>query len=434
MPAGPMPTTPIDLWEDFKWRGLIADSTKPHELRQHLLGERRTAYVGFDPTADSLHVGSLLPLLVLKRLQRAGHCPIVLIGGGTGLIGDPSGKTGERQLHPEAQVAEWAVRLKEQVKRFVDFDAGPSAAVLADNYEWLSQLHVIPFLRDIGKHFPLGAMIARESVRSRMGRSEDGISYTEFSYQALQAYDFLALFERYRCTVQLGGTDQWGNITAGIELIRRMRGSSAYGITLPLVTKTDGSKFGKTETDTVWLDGRKTLPYEMYQFWLNTADEDVVTYLKYFTFLERREIDDLQAATQSSPDRREAQRVLARHVTALVHDEAAAAEAEAISRALFSGDVESLTESQLAQACRTMPTASLQREEAEGVPVIDLLTRVGLAGSRRAGRELVAAGAISINGQRVKSPDAAVSRETALFGQFIIIRKGKKSYHAVTLI
>ena len=424
---------PSDLWKDLKRRGLVADCTKPDELQQHLREEPRAAYVGFDPTADSLHVGSLLPLLVLRRFQRAGHRPIVLIGGGTGLIGDPSGKTGERQLNPEAQVAEWGARLKEQVRRFVDFESGASAAILADNYEWLSKLQVIPFLRDIGKHFPLGAMVAKESVRSRMGRSEEGISYTEFSYQVLQAYDFMALFDRYRCTLQLGGSDQWGNITAGIELIRRVRGEAAYGITLPLVMKTDGSKFGKTESDTVWLDGRKTSPYEMYQFWLNTADDDVVTYLKYFTFLERAEIDDLQSATQRSPDRREAQRVLARHVTTLVHGEAATAEAEAISRALFSGEVESLTEPQLDLACRTMPTTALGREEAERLPVIDLLIRVGLAASRREGRDLVSAGAISINGQRVKSVDATLSREMARFGRFIVIRKGKKSYHAATL-
>ena len=428
-----MSTMPSDLWKDLTWRGLVADCTKPHELQQHLREEPRAAYVGFDPTADSLHVGSLLPLLVLRRFQRAGHRPIVLIGGGTGLIGDPSGKTGERQLNPEAQVAEWGARLKEQVRRFVDFESGASAAILADNYEWLSKLQVISFLRDIGKHFPLGAMVAKESVRSRMGRSEEGISYTEFSYQVLQAYDFMALFDRYRCTVQLGGSDQWGNITAGIELIRRVKGEAAYGITLPLVMKTDGSKFGKTESDTVWLDGRKTSPYEMYQFWLNTADDDVVTYLKYFTFLERAEIDDLQSATQRSPDRREAQRVLARHVTTLVHGEAATAEAEAISRALFSGEVESLTEPQLDLACRTMPTTALGREEAERLPVIDLLIRVGLAASRREGRDLVSAGAISINGQRVKSVDATLSREMARFGRFVIIRKGKKSYHAATL-
>ncbi|HEV8437301.1 MAG TPA: tyrosine--tRNA ligase [Methylomirabilota bacterium] len=423
----------MDLWKNLKWRGLIADSTKPHELHQHLLEAPRAAYVGFDPTADSLHVGSLLPLLVLRRVQLAGHRPIVLIGGGTGLIGDPSGKTGERQLNPEQQVTEWAARLKEQVKRFLDFDSGSSAAILDDNYQWLSTLQVIPFLRDIGKHFPLGAMIAKESVRSRMGRSEEGISYTEFSYQVLQAYDFMALFDRYRCTLQLGGSDQWGNITAGIELIRRVRGQATYGITLPLVTKTDGSKFGKTESGTVWLDPKRTSPYEMFQFWLNTGDDEVVPYLKFFTFLEPEEIDHLQAVTHTSPDRREAQRALARHVTALVHGEAATAEAEAISQALFSGEVESLSETHFVQACQTMPTTTLPRQGVAGMPVVELLTRVGLVASKREGRELLSAGAIFINGQKVKSADAAVSPEMPRFGRFILIRKGKKSYHAAIL-
>jgi tyrosyl-tRNA synthetase len=430
----PTPTMRTDLWKELKWRGLIADSTKPHELHQHLLESPRAAYVGFDPTADSLHVGSLLPLLVLRRLQLTGHRPIVLIGGGTGLIGDPSGKIGERQLNPEAQVAEWAARLKAQVQRFLDFDPGPSGAVLVDNYEWLSRLQVIGFLRDIGKHFPVGAMIAKDSVRTRMGRSDEGISYTEFSYQVLQAYDFMALFDKHHCTLQLGGSDQWGNITAGIELIRRMRGQAAFGMTLPLVTKLDGSKFGKTESGTVWLDHRRTSPYEMFQFWLNTADDEVVTYLKFFTFLEPEEIDGLQAATHDSPDRREGQRVLARQVTALVHGETAAAEAETISRALFSGDVESLTEGQRAEASRAMPTTSINRAEAQSLEVLDLLIRAGLAGSRREGRELVSAGAISINGRKVDGAEWAVSAEAWRSDRVIIIRKGKKSYHAITLV
>ncbi len=393
-------STPVpDLWKDLEGRGLIADSTRSHDLHQHLLQAPRAAYVGFDPTADSLHVGSLLPLLALRRAQLAGHRPLVLIGGGTGLIGDPSGKVGERQLNPEEQVAEWAAGLKAQVRRFLDFESGPSAAILVDNYEWLSKLQVISFLRDIGKHFPLGAMVAKESVRSRMGRLEDGR----------------------------------GNITAGIELIRRARGEVAYGITLPLVTKTDGSKFGKTESGTVWLDGRKTSPYEMYQFWVNTADADVVAYLKYFTFLGPREIEDLQVATQGSLDRREAQHVLARHVTALVHGESSMVEAETISRALFTGDVESLPESQLAQACQAMPSTALGREEIDRLSVVDLLTKVGLAASRREARDLLSAGAIHINGEKVSNVDAAMSPGMMRFGRYMIIRKGKKSYHAATL-
>src|SRR5215468_8291117 len=314
---------------DLQSRGLIADIANGEELDRHLSDPTtpRTMYVGFDPTADSLHIGSLLPLLTLRRAQIAGHRPIVLVGGGTGLIGDPSGKVGERALNPVDQVAAWAERLKGQVRPLLGFD-GLRAAIVVDNYEWLSKLQVISFLRDVGKHFPLGAMIAKDSVRSRMGRSEEGISCTEFSYQVLQAYDFMALFDKHACTLQLGGSDQWGNITAGIELIRRVRNQSVYGATLPLVTKTDGSKFGKTESDTIWLDARKTSPYEMYQFWLNTADDDVITYLKFFTFLDPGEIEALQTSTQSAPDRREAQRGLARHVTALVHGDSASAQAE----------------------------------------------------------------------------------------------------------
>jgi len=416
------------LWEDLSWRGLIADSTRPEDLQVHLAQAPRVAYVGFDPTADSLHVGSLLPLLVLRRLQRFGHRPIVLIGGGTGLIGDPSGKTGERPLSPEERVSAWADRLRAQVRTFIDFDS----AILVDNYEWLSKLQLIPFLRDVGKHFPLGAMIAKEAVRSRMGRSEEGISYTEFSYQVLQAYDFMALYERHDCTLQLGGTDQWGNITAGIELIRRVKGATVHGITLPLVTKADGTKFGKTESGTIWLDGSKTSPYEMFQFWLNSADEDVGTYLRYFTFLDQDRIRVLEAMTREHPEQREAQRVLARDVTALVHGGPAAEEAELIGRSLFGGDLESLSEPQLDQACRAMPRTAIARDELGRLPIVDLLVRTGLAASKREARDLVNAGSISMNGQRAGS-QPLVSPGDVRFGRFIVLRKGKKSYHAVAV-
>jgi tyrosyl-tRNA synthetase len=422
-----------DVLDDFRWRGLIADVTKESELRAHLAEASRTAYVGFDPTADSLHVGSLLPLLALRRLQLGGHRPVVLIGGGTGLIGDPSGKLGERTLNPESQVAEWAARLRAQVERFVDFGAGPHAAILADNYEWLAQLKMIPFLRDVGKHFSLGSMLAKESVRSRMGRTDEGISYTEFSYQILQAYDFMALLGRHECTLQLGGSDQWGNITAGIDLIRRVTGRLTYGLTMPLVTRADGGKFGKTESDTVWLDARKTTPYEMFQFWLNSADEDVVTFLKYFTFLTRREIGDLQSATAASPDKREAQRVLASEVTSLVHGAAKAREAEEIARAFFSGRVESLTEGQLVEACRAMPHTELRKEELAQLSVADILTRVGLAESKRRARELVADGAIHINGRKLSGPEAALVPDAPLFGRFVVIRRGRRTYHAAVV-
>ncbi len=428
--------TPMDtrthLLEEFEARGLVADVTHRAQLAEHLASGVRTIYCGFDPTADSLHVGSLLPLLALRRVQLAGHRPIVLIGGGTGLIGDPSGKTGERPLNPADQVAAWAERLKVQVSRFVEFGPGPSGARLLDNYTWLSGLMVIPFLRDIGKEFPVGAMIARESVRARLGRADAGLSYTEFSYQVLQAYDFLTLFREHGCTVQIGGTDQWGNITAGTELIRRLTGGQAYGLTLPLVTKADGTKFGKTESGTVWLDAARTSPYEMYQFWLNTADADVVGYLKYFTFLPLARIAELGAAAARAPERREAQRVLAEEVTALVHGKAAMEEARRISEALFTGDVRALTAEQLAQAVRGIPTTALPAAPGTPMSLVEVLVATGLAGSRRAARELIRTGAVHVNGERVKDVDAVVSRETALHGQFLIIRKGRRTYRVVT--
>jgi tyrosyl-tRNA synthetase len=419
-----------DLIRDLQSRELIADVTTPEELDAHLTSGRRTAYVGFDPTADSLHIGSLLPLLALRRLQLAGHRPIVLVGGGTGLIGDPSGKAGERALNPKEQVAEWAERLKRQVRPFLDFDRGPNAAILADNYEWLSQLDVIGFLRDVGKHFPLGAMLARESVKARMSA---GISFTEFSYQVLQAYDFMSLTLLHDCSIQMGGSDQWGNITAGVELIRRVHGRPAFGITLPLVAKTDGTKFGKTESGTIWLDPAKTSAYEMHQFWLNTADADVVPFLRYFTFLSPERLAELAEAARSAPEKREAQRVLAREVTTLVHGAAATGEAEAIGAALFSGDVSALSEAQLAQATRGMPVTALPRAEVESLGLPELLVRVGLADSKRVARELLSGGAVAVNGRRVADAGGGLGPEAALYGKYLILRKGKKTYHAVTL-
>jgi tyrosyl-tRNA synthetase len=390
-----------DLLRDFRRRELIADVTTPEELDAHLASGRQTAYVGFDPTADSLHVGSLLPLLALRRLQLAGHRPIVLVGGGTGLIGDPAGKAGERALNPKEQVAEWAERLKRQVRPFLDFDRGPQAAILADNYAWLSELDVIGFLRDVGKHFPVGAMLARESVKARMSA---GISFTEFSYQVLQAYDFMSLMLLHGCSIQLGGSDQWGNITAGVELIRRVQGRAAYGLTLPLVTKTDGSKFGKTESGTIWLDPARTSAYEMYQFWLNTPDADVVRFLRYFTFLPLERIDELAVATRDAPEKREAQRVLARDVTALVHGDRAMREAEATTEALFSGDparAKGLTG--VAAPGATLPA------EAVGWPLWKILKEAGLVPSTSEARRLIQQGGVEVDGVRASSIDQLIA-------------------------
>ena len=413
------------LLDDLSARGLVVDSTPGAELSAHLREGVRSLYIGFDPTADSLHIGNLLGLTLLRRVQLAGHRPIVLVGGGTGLIGDPSGKTGERALNETDTVRAWADRLKRQVARFVEFDHGPNAALLVDNYEWLSNLSLVPFFRDVGKHFAIGAMLAKESVKSRLAT---GISYTEFSYQLLQAYDFRELFRRHGCTMQMGGSDQWGNITAGIELIRRMDGAGVHGLTHPLVAKSDGTKFGKTESGTVWLDSSKTSPYEMYQFWLNIADVDVVRFLKLYTFLPLSAIDELAAEIVRSPEQREAQRVLAREVTRLVHGEDGLRDAEQITRSLFDGDVSALNAEQLGQAFAGAPTTALGPADL-GAPVVDILVRVGLAESKRKSRELIATGAIQINGQRVGTVDAALSPDAVLPGGFIVLRKGKKTFH-----
>lgn len=426
----PAPNFRSELLGDLAWRGLLANVSDPADADRHFLEPGRLAYIGFDPTADSLHVGSLLGLVVLRRIQLAGHRPVVLIGGGTGLIGDPSGKSGERALNPEDQVAAAAARLKGQVQRFLDFDEGPRGGLLVNNYDWLGKMEVISFLRDVGKHFPLGAMLAKESVRTRMGRTDVGISFTEFSYQVLQAYDFFRLFQDRGCRVQLGGTDQWGNITAGIELIRRVAGEPAFGITHPLVIKDDGTKFGKTEAGTIWLDAEKTSPYEMYQFWLNTPDADVVKFLGYFTFLRRGEVADLADAVAKTPEDREAQRVLARHVTALVHGDASMQEAEAIGAAMFGGDVASLGPAQLEQVCRALPTVDLSPAEAAAMTVVDLLVRVGAAESKGEARKLLVGGGITLNGKRLAGGMEPLTAAPALHGRFWVVRKGRRSYFA----
>ena len=403
---------PTSVLPEFQRRGIVADVTSPGELDAHLAQASGMVYVGFDPTADSLGVGNLVPLLGLRRFQLAGHRPIVLVGGGTGLIGDPAGKTGERALNPEEHVAAFAERLKAQVRPFLDFDRGPHAAILVDNYEWLSKLSVIPFLRDIGKHFGVGAMVARESVRARLGT---GISFTEFSYQVLQAYDFLALHERYGCTIQMGGSDQWGNITAGTELIRKARGAEAFGLTLPLVTKSDGSKFGKSEAGNVWLDPARTSAYEMYQFWLNTTDADVVHYLKTFTFLPVEEIDALAARVAEAPEKREAQRALAREATRLIHGDAGLREAEARTAALFGG----------AGEVSGTPDAVLQA--AAPLPVWKVLKDAGLVSSTSEARRLIQQGGVEVDGQKVT--DLA---ETAATGAHTV-KLGKRRIYRVVL-
>ena len=408
------------LLTDLEARGLVADVSEG--LAEHLATGTRTLYVGFDPTADSLHVGSLLPLLALRRAQLAGHRPIILVGGGTGLIGDPSGKTGERTLNPKEVVHEWAERLKRQVAPFVDFECGRLSARLADNYEWISELDVIAFLRDIGKHFSVRVMLAKESVKTRL---QAGISYTEFSYQVLQAYDFLCLFRRNDCTVQMGGSDQWGNITAGIDLIRRVEGRAAFGLTLPLVTTGDGSKFGKTENAAVWLDPARTSAYEMYQFWLNTADSDVVRFLKYFTFLPIEQIDELAGATRTAPERRQAQRVLATEVTRLVHGAQALQDAERRTASFFGSRTEASDEIE-AGGEEASPGSVIRTSEPR--LLWSVMKEIGAVSSTSEARRLISQGGVAVDRERITDINRLLEP-----GKRYVIQVGKRRFWRVSL-
>lgn len=414
---------------DLQSRGLIAQSTAEEELAEHLSSASRALYSGFDPTAESLHIGHLVPLLALKRFQRAGHRPIALVGGATGLIGDPSFKAAERQLNTPDLVELWVDRIKRQVSQFLDFDCGDNSAVVVNNLDWINEQSVIGFLRDVGKHFSVNAMIQKESVKQRLDREGAGISFTEFSYMLLQSYDFAELYKRYKCTLQIGGSDQWGNITGGIDLTRRLHRGQAYGLTLPLVTKADGQKFGKTETGTVWLDPDKTSPYAFYQFWMNTADADVYRFLHYFTFLSARQIAEIEQEDAERAGRPRAQQILAREVTALVHGEEGLLAAERISEALFSGDPGSLTESDLQQLrLDGLPYTELGEKQPD---VVSLLVRTGLAKSNRVAREFLANNAVSINGRRISDSEHRLTPEDALFGRFWVVRRGKKQFHLV---
>lgn len=418
-----------ELLQDLEYRGLINQATDQEGLAEKLDAGPVTLYCGFDPTADSLHIGSLLPILCLRRFQLAGHRPLGLVGGGTGLIGDPSGKAQERTLNTLDIVEQWSDKLKQQLSRFLDFESGSNAAEIVNNYDWISKLDVIGFLRDIGKNFSLNYMLAKDSVDSRLSK---GISFTEFSYMILQAYDFYNLNEKENCTLQVGGSDQWGNITAGLELIGRASGNRAYGLTIPLVTKSDGSKFGKTESGAIWLDADKTSPYQFYQFWLNTDDQDVVKFLKYFTFLSRTEIGELEHKVQSEPEKREAQRTLARQVTKLVHGAEAVSSAEKISEVLFSGDVGQLTGSEIEQAFQDVPSTEISG--AAPVGLIDLLVQTGAASSKRQARQDIESGAVYLNGERNSDLTMEIGSEHHIEGKYLVLRRGKKKYFLVKFI
>jgi tyrosyl-tRNA synthetase len=422
------------LLDDLRARGLIFQIAGERELPAWLDGGSRTLYCGFDPTADSLHIGSLVPLLMLRRFQLAGHKPLALVGGATGLIGDPSFKAQERQLNTEETVANWVEKLKVQISRFIDFDAGEFSAELVNNLDWTAKLNVLTFLRDVGKHFSVNAMIQKESVRQRIEREGSGISYTEFTYMILQAYDFSELNRRYDCTLQLGGSDQWGNITSGIDLTRRLNGQQVFGLTMPLITKADGSKFGKTEAGTVWLDAARTSPYAFYQFWLGTADADVYRFLKYFSFLDVAEIDAIERADGAREGRPEGATVLAREVTRLVHGDEGLAAAERITASLFSGSLEALADSDLLQLRQDgMPASTVSRSEFPET-LTHMLTEAGMAASGKQVKDALGRNAVTVNGTPLGwDCNARVAEcfapERALCGRFYMVRLGKKKYH-----
>ncbi|MFP5314029.1 MAG: tyrosine--tRNA ligase [Actinomycetes bacterium] len=417
-----------NLWQELKWRGLIHVSTDEAELEKLLAGAPITYYCGFDPTAPSLHLGNLVQLLTMRRLQLAGHRPIGLVGGSTGLVGDPR-PSAERTMNTKETVAEWVGYLQGQVERFLSFE-GDNAARMVNNLDWTAPMSAIDFLRDVGKHFRVGTMMKKDVVASRLN-SDEGISYAEFSYQVLQGMDYLQLFRDHQCVLQTGGSDQWGNLTSGTELIRKVEGKSVHAIGTPLITNADGTKFGKSEGNAVWLDPAMTTPYAMYQFWLNTTDADVIDRLKVFTFRNRVDIDLLAESVESRPHLREAQRALAFDVTSLVHGVDATEKVIAASAALFGqGDLAELDENTLLAATAELPTAKV---DAGALGIIDLLVASGLSPSNSAARRTVAEGGAYVNNQKVADPDTIVGSEQLLHGRFLLLRRGKRTLATVEI-
>lgn len=416
----------MDLYSELAWRGLVYDETEG--VRDALTAGQVTGYIGFDPTAASLHVGSLLPMVTLAHLQRAGHAPIAVVGGGTGLIGDPSGKTAERQLLTSEQVERNVEGIRAQLARVLDFESRTAPARLVNNGEWLTKLSAIDFMRDVGKHFTVNAMLAKESVKRRI-ESQEGITYTEFSYSLLQAYDFLVLFDRFGCTLQMGGSDQWGNIVAGMDLIRRLRGGKAHGLVLPLITTASGTKFGKTEAGTIWLDPNLTSPYEFYQFWFNVDDRDAVRYLKFFTFLEAARIAELEAASVAQPEKRHAQRELARQVTALVHGEGAVTAAEASAASAFSDE---LTGDALDAIFGSVPSSETTLVE-DGWAMPSFLTANNITTSNSEAVRLIRGGGITINNKRIANEKERLMPADAIDARYFLVKKGKKERFLVRI-
>ncbi len=422
----------MTVYDEFEWRGIVYDSTEG--TRELLAREKVTCYIGFDPTASSLHVGSLLQMMALARLQRHGHTPVAIVGGGTGLIGDPSGRSQERTLLSREDVAHNLEGIKRQLSRFLDFDAASNRAQILNNGDWLERLNLMEFLRDVGKHFTVNYMLAKESVKRRV-ETEDGISFTEFTYLIMQAYDYLTLYDRYQCRLQLGGSDQWGNIVAGCDLIRKLRGAQAFGLVLPLVTTAAGTKFGKTEAGTIWLDPERTSPYQFYQFWLNVEDRDAGRYLRYFTFLSPDEIVELEKATALAPEKREAQRRLAQEVTRLVHGQSEVERAERGAGILFDRNVTNLPVESILAVSGDVPSTSVSAAQlsGHGLLLVDLLLSSGLTSSKSEATRLIRSGGIYVNNERVSNEKLRLTRDLAVGGELFLIRKGAKQNFLVRI-
>lgn len=425
----------MTILEDLKWRGLVADCTDESALAERLARGPITLYCGFDPTADSLHVGNLVPLFALRRFQMLGHHPIALAGGATGMIGDPSGKSSERNLQTPEQVAHNIACVKAQLSRFLDFDIATNPARLVNNADWIGPMSYLEFLRDVGKHFTINWMVAKDSVRSRM-ESDAGISYTEFSYMLLQAFDFYHLRTTLNCELQVGATDQWGNITAGTELCRKKASASAWGLTFPLLTKADGTKYGKTAGGAVWLDPKRTSPYRMYQFFMQSDDRDVVKLLKVLTFLSHEEITRLESELTANPGAREAHKALAREVTTLVHGKAACDDAIRASEIMFGGALDGIREELFNDVVGEIPTKDLERAKLDGAgtTLIDLLVHAGLAPSKGQARKDIEGGGIYVNNQREGSIQRSITAADALFGKYVLLRKGKRTYTVLRVV
>lgn len=420
------------IFNELQWRGMIYD--KVEGVQDLVANEKVTVYNGFDVTADSLHIGHIVPLIALARLQRFGHHPIALAGGGTTMIGDPSGKNSERPLMSLELIRANTEAIKKQLAHFLDFDSKSNPARLLNNADWLTELNMIEFMRDVGKNFTVNYMLAKDSVRMRLER-EDGLSFTEFTYMLLQSYDFLYLYDHYGCKLQTGGSDQWGNITAGVELIRRMRGAQAFGMVYPLITKSDGTKFGKSESGSVWLDPEKTSPYRLYQFWMNTDDKDVINYLRYFTFNDSLTIANLEVKVNEKPEEREAQRKLAKDMTLLIHGETALARAEQASQALFGGEISGLSAAEISDIFSDVPSFEMPKNALEGgIPLVDLLVNASVVKSKGEARRSLQEGGIYLNNHRANDANQSVNSADMLEGQFIILRKGKKNYTLVKIL